>query len=112
MCIRDRKSSADVFVKKFIEPVKINVERAIEGLINNDFKKLSNAFASISILQFMHLPPMITEKFKDLWHKGIDTNDYYLKICGAGGGGYILGITHDILKTRNHFEGYEIMEIF
>ena len=106
-----QKSSEDVFVNKFIEPVKINVERAIEGLINNDFKKLSDAFASISILQFMHLPPMVTEKFKDLWHEGIDTNDYYLKICGAGGGGYILGITHDIQKTRNHFEGHEIMEI-
>jgi mevalonate kinase len=37
--------------------------------------------------------PMIPEQFHAIWQKGIDTNDYYLKLCGSGGGGYILGFT-------------------
>jgi mevalonate kinase len=32
---------------------------------------------------------MIPEQFHAIWQKGIDTNDYYLKLCGSGGGGYI-----------------------
>jgi mevalonate kinase len=34
----------------------------------------------------------IPEQFHAIWQKGIDTNDYYLKLCGSGGGGYILGL--------------------
>lgn len=32
--------------------------------------------------------------------KGIQTNDYYLKLCGSGGGGYILGFTEDYEKQK------------
>jgi mevalonate kinase len=38
---------------------------------------------------------MIPEQFHAIWQNGIDTNDYYLKLCGSGGG-YILGFTEDL----------------
>lgn len=34
---------------------------------------------------------MIPTKERALWTKGIETGDYILKLCGAGGGGFILG---------------------
>jgi mevalonate kinase len=39
---------------------------------------------------------MIPSAFHALWQKGIDSNAYYLKLCGSGGGGYILGFTKDL----------------
>ena len=47
---------------------------------------------------------MIPQQFHELWKKGIETNDYYLKLCGSGGGGYILGFTEDIEKANNHLK--------
>ena len=34
---------------------------------------------------------MIPKNFKRIWKEGFNTNKYYLKLCGAGGGGYLLG---------------------
>jgi mevalonate kinase len=34
------------------------------------------------------------QQFHAIWQNGIDTNDYYLKLCGSGG--YILGFTEDL----------------
>ena len=46
---------------------------------------------------------MIPESFHQLWQKGIETNDYYLKLCGSGGGGFILGFTQDFEKALHWF---------
>lgn len=100
------------FKSRFIEPMKVNVENAIKNLLSNETEFLFNDFSSISVLEFMHLPPMVTEQFRDIWHHGIESNDYYLKICGAGGGGYILGITKDIEKTKSILEEYTIELIY
>jgi mevalonate kinase len=35
-----------------------------------------------------------------------DTNAYYLKLCGSGGGGYILGFTKDYDKADKMLEGF------
>ena len=43
---------------------------------------------------------MIPEKFHELWYEGIKTNDFYFKLCGSGGGGYILGFSKDPNKTK------------
>ena len=34
-----------------------------------------------------------------MWAKGIESNDYFLKLCGSGGGGYILGFSEDFEKA-------------
>jgi mevalonate kinase len=43
---------------------------------------------------------MMIEQFHAIWQNGIDTNDYYLKLCGSGGGGYILGFTEDLERAK------------
>ncbi len=44
--------------------------------------------------------PMIPESIFNIWKKGLDSNAYYLKLCGSGGGGYILGFTKDYEKAE------------
>ena len=49
---------------------------------------------------------MIPDVFKKLWKQGIDTNSYYLKLCGSGGGGYILGFAKDYKEAEKYLKEY------
>ena len=55
---------------------------------------------------------MIPEQFHQIWQEGIDTNDYYLKLCGSGGGGYILGFTHDLDKAKESLKDYKLEVVY
>ncbi len=55
---------------------------------------------------------MIPDSFHQLWENGIETNDYYLKLCGSGGGGYILGFTKDYEKTKKLLEDYKLELVY
>ena len=55
---------------------------------------------------------MIPARFHDLWKKGLDTNAYYLKLCGSGGGGYILGFTQDLPKAKALLVGHQIEVVY
>ena len=54
-----------------------------------------------------YFSPMIPVSFHDLWKKGIESNAYYLKLCGSGGGGYILGFTPDYNKAQRLLKDYQ-----
>ena len=54
----------------------------------------------VSEVVLENFKPMIPSAFHKVWQHGIETNDYYLKLCGSGGGGYILGFTKDFNKTK------------
>ena len=55
---------------------------------------------------------MIPKQFHELWKKGIETNDYYLKLCGSGGGGYILGFTENIEKAKEALKGQKLEIVY
>ena len=46
---------------------------------------------------------MIPSNFKKLWTDGIENKDYYLKLCGSGGGGFLIGFTRDIDTIDQYF---------
>lgn len=79
-------------------------DHCIEAFLNKDFKPLFNSLKSLSSLVFEHFQPMIPETFKKLWKQGIETNAYYLKLCGSGGGGYILGFTSDYENAKQYLQ--------
>jgi len=101
-----------IFMKNCENPEYLNSIRnelipvnnsCIEAFIKGDENKLAESFADLSRLQFEHFIPMIPEKIHDIWQKGIQSGDYMLKLCGSGGGGYILGITNNIEKMAKQF---------
>ena len=59
----------------------------------NNIKKLSKVVLT-------NFKPMIPAAFHKVWEQGLLSNDYYLKLCGSGGGGYILGFTEDFDKAK------------
>ncbi len=66
----------------------------------------------ISVFQFQHFLPMIPKLFQDIWLEGLETNQYFLKLCGAGGGGFILGFTHDFELTKKLISNHHLRIIY
>ena len=54
---------------------------------------------------------MIPKNVERLWEKGLETNAYYLKLCGSGGGGFVLGFTEDLEKAKTMLEGHNLQVI-
>lgn len=63
-------------------------------------------FSSLSKKQLLLLKPFIPTSIQDLWVQGIETHQYYMKFCGAGGGGnYIFySPSHESRKLPKSFE--------
>lgn len=80
------------FRRKCVDILCADVNFAINALIKNDLKDLYRHMISISKFQFENFPEMIPDEVYNTWMNGIRTGDYALKLCGAGGGGFILGM--------------------
>ena len=51
---------------------------------------------------------MIPASSIEVWQKGLDTGSYYLKLCGSGGGGFLLGFTKDFEKARELLRQHDV----
>lgn len=88
-----------------------NVNEAITALLKKDWRLLYHAFTQISAFQLAHFDFMIPDAFKNIWKEGLQSDDFKLKICGAGGGGYLLGISRDYERSKELLEGYDLLRI-
>ena len=55
---------------------------------------------------------MIPIQFHELWQRGLETNAYYLKLCGSGGGGYMLGFTQDLDQAKAVLKDYKLEVVY
>ena len=99
-----RKMLKDQFVK--------HTDACVEDFLKGDVKSLFGNVKQLSKTVLNHFKPMIPAKFHELWQKGLESNDYYLKLCGSGGGGYILGFTEDIDKARKSLKGHKVEVVY
>ncbi|MDT0538299.1 mevalonate kinase [Croceitalea sp. P059] len=93
---------------KFIK----HTDACVDHFLNGDIKSLFGHMKQLSHVVFDNFKPMIPKQFHDLWKRGIETNDYYLKLCGSGGGGYILGFTEDIDKAKTSLKGHNLEVVY
>jgi mevalonate kinase len=84
----------------------------VENFLGGDKKSLFSNTKKLSTVVLNNFKPMIPEQFHGIWQKGIDTNDYYLKLCGSGGGGYILGFTEDLEKAKASLKDYKLEVVY
>ena len=89
-----------------------HTDACVDDFLKGDIKSLFSNTKKLSKVVLNHFKPMIPQEFHELWKKGIDTNDYYLKLCGSGGGGYILGFTEDIDKAKLSLANYKLEVVY
>lgn len=99
-----RNMLRDQFVK--------HTDACVDDFLQGNIKSLFGNIKQLSKVVLENFKPMIPAQFHKLWKKGIDTNAYYLKLCGSGGGGYMLGFTEDIDKARKALKDYNLEVVY
>jgi len=89
-----------------------HTDACVEDFLKGDLKSLFQNTKQLSKIVFNHFKPMIPKKFHQIWQAGIESNSYYLKLCGSGGGGYILGFTEDIQKAQKALSDYKLEVVY
>ena len=89
-----------------------HTDACIDHFLRGNFNALFDDVKQLSKVVLKHFKPMIPKSFHKLWKQGIATNDYYLKLCGSGGGGFILGFTKDYEKTKKILKDYDLELVY
>ncbi len=89
-----------------------HTDACVDDFLKGDVKSLFINTKKLSKVVLNHFKPMIPAQFHELWKKGIETNDYYLKLCGSGGGGYILGFTEDLERAKASLSDYKLEVVY
>jgi len=63
---------------------------------------------NLSQMQLEYFRAMIPDDFVEHFIHGLQYEKFSLKLCGSGGGGYMLGFTNKIGETKNYFSNFEI----
>ena len=84
----------------------------VDSFLSSDLKNLFKSTKKLSQIVFENFKPMIPPEFHHLWKKGIDNGSYFLKLCGSGGGGYILGFAPNIEDAKKDLEGYDLEVVY
>lgn len=89
-----------------------HTDACVDDFLKGDVKSLFKNTKQLSKVVLNHFKPMIPKQFHELWKNGIETNEYYLKLCGSGGGGYILGFTEDINTAKRSLKDYKLEVVY
>ncbi len=113
----------DLFMSKCNEPqfeqlIKQELipttNQCIHSLLNGQLNDFFEKVKQLSKFQFEHFKEMIPHHFSDLWKEGLNNNQYLLKLCGSGGGGYLLGFTRHFTEVKQNLakQGLEIIPVY
>jgi mevalonate kinase len=67
-------------------------QKAISQFLKRQESALYKSFGAISRFQWAKMKSMICPGIEAVWEAGLASEDFYLKLCGAGGGGMYLGM--------------------
>ncbi len=86
----------------------------VNSILEGDINKLFENLRLLSKFQLEQMNQMIPYTFHKLWEKGISENNFTLKLCGSGGGGFILGFTknYDVVKKQLSEIGIRTTPVF
>lgn len=100
------KSKEPEFDRRLREELLPAHETLLTAWQNADEAAFWPALRRVSAFQLENMPPMIPEHLRVLWERGLQAANVVLKICGAGGGGFVLGFAQDqqtALNLRSEF---------
>ena len=106
------KMKHEGFRKMLHEDFAKYTDACIDDFLHGNVKSLFGNVKHLSKVVLDNFKPMIPKAFHKIWKNGLESNDYYLKLCGSGGGGYILGFTEDFDKTKDLLKEYKLELVY
>ncbi|MFZ4546421.1 MAG: mevalonate kinase family protein [Bacteroidales bacterium] len=90
------------------------VNQCITDILSGNMKSFFQSLIKVSTFQLKHFTNMIPENFMSAWQWGLDSGKFQLKLCGSGGGGFLLGFTTDYTAAKNYFSGlkHEVIPVY
>jgi mevalonate kinase len=83
-----KDSEFNTAIQEQIVPI---MNHTLNDFLHQNTNPFFDNLRELSTLQLQYLSDMIPNEFKSLWKTGLNQGDFTLKLCGAGGGGFILG---------------------
>ena len=104
-----RQKDFEVFFKnEFV----VATNNSITNFLERKYEDFESNFIELSKKTFNNFQEMIPINYKNLWMDGIEKKDYYLKLCGSGGGGFLIGLTTDLDKVQKLFPTKKIEALY
>jgi mevalonate kinase len=91
----------DRLIKETLIPTN---NKCIQALLESDYDTFDQQLILLSDFQFDNFRPMIPEQFLPLWEEGLKDHKLVLKLCGSGGGGFLLGFSPDYETARERLK--------
>lgn len=91
--------------KKVVDEVFIPTnDNCINALLNGEMSAFFSNLYRLSEFQHEYFKPMIPKGYEGIWKEGLENGLYNLKLCGSGGGGFLLGITENYPVAKKYLE--------
>lgn len=85
----NQRIMTDSFHQKMMEMAELQTT-CIAAFMEGDSSTLASNMHTLSLAQAWSMKEWIPTEMLELWLKGLDSDQFYMKLCGAGGGGYFL----------------------
>ena len=107
-----KRCEAESYDKRCESQLVPLVDEAIHSFINGDWAMLFSILHELSRFQFRYFDFMIPADFKEIWLSGLSNEYFKLKICGAGGGGFLLGMSPDFSLAQKALKDFNLKVIY
>jgi mevalonate kinase len=91
-------------------PVNNRCAKSLTGPLFND--EFFHSLKELTRLQLDCFREMIPQNLIPVMNYGLNSNLFFMKLCGAGGGGFMLGFTGDIPETRKYFQDQLPVQVY
>ncbi len=92
------------------ELIPLNTQ-CIRAYLSGDTDTLFPCLEKLSAFTLQYFHPMIPEKLFPAWKQGLENRQYFLKLCGSGGGGMMLGFTRNFEKAKTYLEPFPLKTV-
>jgi mevalonate kinase len=96
-----------IYLEKFNNKYIPLVNDCISSLIEKKDDDFFNNVSQLSKMQTEMLGHTIPDNVKEFFFFDINKDGFQIKLCGAGGGGFLLGFTNNIDKTNIYWQNTE-----
>lgn len=103
-----KKMQNDAFYSAIKERLIPATDQVIASFLEGSSEKFQRSFTELSRFQLAYLDFLIPPSFRALWISGLEQEQFALKICGAGGGGFLLGMAQS-KRGLNLLKGKDVI---
>ncbi|PLX14761.1 MAG: hypothetical protein C0599_18210 [Salinivirgaceae bacterium] len=90
------------------------VNNAIDSLYISEINRFKSSIRQISTWQLENLREMIPSSVIKTWEQGLEEENWYLKLCGSGGGGFIFAfvVNFEPFNKTSVVQSLPVLKVF